>query len=144
MRLGIRDAVAALLMAAILAPYAILLVRGHAPYVDDVRTMAALAMILGYAGFVVADHITPATPLGRAEIGFAAVTLVLGAVTLVFATTALGQLLLGALVTGILLTWGIQLLDHAGYARDPADRPDHDATGHALMPHRRPYRHPHR
>jgi hypothetical protein len=144
MRLGVRDAVAALLMAAILAPYASLLVRGRAPYVDDVRAMTAVAMILGYAGFVIADHITPATSLGRAEIGFAAVTLLLGAVTLVFATTVLGQLLLGAFVTGILLTWGIQLLDHAGYARDPADGPGHDAPGRALTPHRRAYRRPNR
>lgn len=139
MRLGVRDAVAALLMTAILAPYASLLVRGRAPYIEDVRAMAGVALILGYAGFVIADHITTATPLGRAEIAFAAVTLLLGAVTMVFATSAFGQLLLGALVTGILLTWGIQLLDHAGYARGPADPPDH-----ALTPRRRAYRPPSR
>jgi hypothetical protein len=40
----------------------------------------------------------------------------MAAVALVLAATAAGQLLLGAFVTGIVVTWGTQLLDHAGYA----------------------------
>jgi hypothetical protein len=115
MTLNVRDAVAALVMAAIVAPYAAFLVRGEAPYVTDVRVMAVVALVLGAAAFVIAGHLTLRTLIGRAEIVFAAASSALGAVTIVLARTAVGQLLLGALVTGILLTWAMQLLDHAGY-----------------------------
>jgi hypothetical protein len=122
MRLGLRDAVAALLMAGIITPYAGLLVRGRMPYVEDVRMMAAVALVLGSAAILVADQLSVATYLGRVEIGFALVTLALGVIAMAFATTVFGQLLLGAFVAGILLTWGVQLLDHAGYSTGSAAR----------------------
>ena len=114
-RLGLRDAVAALLLAGIITPYAGLLVRGRMPYVEDVRMMAAVALVLGGAAILTADQLSFTTVIGRLEIGFALVTLALGIIATAFATTTFGQLLLGAFVTGILLTWGVQLLDHAGY-----------------------------
>ena len=122
MRLGLRDAVAALLMAGIITPYAGLLVRGRMPYVEDVRMMAAVALVLGSAAILVADQLSIATYLGRVEIGFALVTLALGVIAMAFATTVFGQLLLGAFVAGIMLTWGVQLLDHAGYSTGSAAR----------------------
>lgn len=120
MRLGLRDAMAALLMAGIITPYAGLLVRGRVPYVEDVRTMAVVALMLGGAAILIADQLSFATFIGRVEIGFALVTLALGVVAMAFATTVFGQLLLGAFVAGILLTWGVQLLDHAGYSAGSA------------------------
>jgi hypothetical protein len=126
MRLNLRDAVAALLMAAIIAPYAGLLVRGQAPYIDDVRTMAAVALVLGVAAIVIADQLSTTTVMGRVEIGLALAMLALGVVAMVFAATASGQLLLGAFVTAIMMTWGVQLLDHAGWWAGPSG---HRPTG---------------
>jgi len=120
MKLGTRDLMAALLMAAVVAPYAGLLVRGRAPGEFDVRTMSIIALVLGLAALAVAGDIKVSTLLGRAEIGFAAGATALGVVAIVFAYTVFGPLLLGALVTGLLLTWAMQLLDHAGYS--PTDR----------------------
>jgi hypothetical protein len=121
MRLGLRDVVAALLVAAIIAPYAGLLLRGRVPYVESVQMMAAVALVLGTAAFLIADHISLATIVGRAEVYLALLTFAIGVTTMALAPTAAGQPLLGAFVTGILLTWGIQLLDHAGYAPRPRD-----------------------
>ncbi|MEV4702892.1 hypothetical protein [Actinoplanes sp. NPDC049316] len=119
MRLSLRDAVAALMMGVILTPYATLLVRGRAPYVANVATMAALSLAVAAGVFVVAGGITVRTLIGRVEIGFAGAALVLGVVTIVLGDTPLGQLLLGAFITMVLLTWGTQLLDHAGYMQPP-------------------------
>ena len=44
-------------------------------------------------------------------------------VTVLHGDTPLGQLLLGAYITLVLLTWGTQLLDHAGYLQPPPHRP---------------------
>ena len=116
MRLGFRDVVAALLVAGIIAPYAGLLLLGRAPYVENVRTMAAVALVMAVAAFMIADHVSRATVLGRVEVGLALLSLALGVSTMALGATAAGQLLLGAFVTGIVVTWGVQLLDHAGYA----------------------------
>jgi len=133
MRLGLRDAVAALLMAGIITPYAGLLVRGRVPYVEDVRTMAAVALVLGGSAILIADQLSIATLFGRVEIGFALITLALGVIAMAFATTTFGQLLLGAFVMGILLTWGVQLLDHAGYSTGAAAGGS-DATADGVEP----------
>ena len=121
MRLGLRDVVAALLVAAIIAPYAGLLLRGGVPYVESVQMMAAVALVLGTAAFLIADHISLATVIGRVGVCLALLTFALGVTTMALALTAAGQPLLDAFVTGILLTWGIQLLDHAGYAPRSCD-----------------------
>jgi hypothetical protein len=114
MRLSVRDVVAALLVAAILTPYAGLLVRGRMPYVENVRGMAVVAFVLGLAAFLIADGVRLRTFMGCLELGLAAGTLGLGAITAVAADGSGSQNLLGAFITGIVLTWGAQLLDHAG------------------------------
>lgn len=117
--LSIRDAVAALLIGTIMTPYAGMLLLGQTPYVSDVPVMAALSLVIAAGAFLIADRITVRTPVGRVELGLAAVTVALGMLAMVFGATSWGQALLGAFVTGILLTWVTQLLDHAGYPHDP-------------------------
>ena len=52
--------------------------------------------------------------VGRAEVGFAAVALVLGLISIAFGDTPFGQLLLLAFVSTMLRTWAVQLLDLVG------------------------------
>ena len=120
--LGLRDAVAALLIGTIITPYAGLLVLGRTPYVSNVAVMAALSLVIGAGAFVIAGRLTVRTVVGRSELGLAAVTTALGVLTMVFGATSWGQSLLGAFVTGILLTWVTQLLDHAGALRTSGPR----------------------
>jgi hypothetical protein len=119
MRLSLRDAVAALMMGVILTPYTTLLVRGRTPYVADVATMAALSLVVAAGVFLVAGGITLRTLIGRVEVGLGGAALALGVVTVFLGDTPFGQLLLGAFITMVLLAWGTQLLDHAGYLEPP-------------------------
>jgi len=134
MRLGLRDLIAALLMAVVIAPYAGLLARGRTLGDLDVRTMSTVALAAGLSALAVAGGLTLKTLVGRAELGFAAVAAALGVAAIVLAHTVFGPLLLGALVTGLLLTWAVQLLDHAGYPRTPT-RPG--GNSHEQLSHRR-------
>jgi hypothetical protein len=131
MRLTVRDAVAALLMAAILTPYAGFLLLGRMPYVPDVRAMALAALAIGTVAFAVADNLAPGTVLGRIELVLAATSVLLGLTTVVVAGTGAGPMLLGAQVTAQLATWGAQMLDHAGYGRpdEPAGTPSPHSKG---------------
>ena len=135
MRLGLRDLIAAMLMAGVIAPYAGLLARGRTLGDLDVRTMSIVALVAGLAALAVAGGLTFSTLLGRAEIAFAAATAALGAAAVVLAHTVFGPLLLGALVTGLLLTWAMQLLDHAGSPRTPT--PSGRGPSHEQLSHRR-------
>jgi hypothetical protein len=53
MRIGWRDGVATLLVAAIVVPYIGYLVRGSMPFVQDPRSMAATGLMLGLAAAAV-------------------------------------------------------------------------------------------
>jgi hypothetical protein len=71
MRLTIRDAVATVLVAAVLVPYLEYLVRGEMPFIEDPRGMPATGLVLGAAAFLVAGRMSSSKRLGRLDLGLA-------------------------------------------------------------------------
>lgn len=123
-KLTIRDALATVLVAAVLVPYVGYLWQGEMPFIKDPRGMAATALILGAAAFVVAGVMSDRDRFARIEVGLAAVVAIFGVVVVVLAETAAAEALLAALVAGVVAVWVMQMLHHAGYLgpRGPAVR----------------------
>ncbi len=128
MKLTLRDAVAVLFMAAILVPYAGYLIRGDMPFIQDPRGMSATALVLGTAAYLTAGRFTTATTIGKTEISLGIVTLALGLIALSFAEAAAAETLLGVFIAALVVTWGVQLLHHAGVL--------HGRTTPTALPHR--------
>jgi hypothetical protein len=128
MKLSIRDGIATALVAAILVPYAGYLVRGEMPFIQDPRGMSATGLIIGVAAFLVAGKISMAGTLNKVEVGLAIVALAVGLVALGLAGTAAAEVLLAVFIGAIVVTWAVEMLQHAGILHAGAAPP--------ALPHR--------
>lgn len=115
MQLTRRDALATLLVAAILVPYVGYLVRGEMPFIQDPRGMAATGLILGLLAFAIVGRSalgTGALMWTGVAIGIASIGL---GVAAVWAET--NEVLLGAFIATIVVLWALETLSHAGAFR---------------------------
>jgi hypothetical protein len=115
MKLTIRDAIASVLVAAILVPYAGYLWQGEMPFIQDPRGMSATALILGVAAFLTAGRLFHTGTLGKVETGLAVVSVVVGIAALLLAETVAAEALLAAFIATIVVVWAVQMLHHAGF-----------------------------
>jgi hypothetical protein len=119
MKLTVRDAIATVLVAAVVVPYAGYLAWGSMPFIQDPEMMAAVALVFGlfaaaYGGWVVWSS---GLALRLATTGLAVVSLGLGAMTLVsmdFLSTITREWLLAGFVATIVALWAVAILRHAG------------------------------
>jgi hypothetical protein len=109
MRFTWRDAIATLLVAAVVVPYIGYLINGRMPFLQDPRGMAATALVLGLAAALVLGRDAFAGSWGRVAAVLGLLTGVVGIGTLVWAEEgALSEVLLAFFVGGIVLTWALR------------------------------------
>jgi hypothetical protein len=105
MRLTTKDAVATLLIAAIVVPYIGYLIWGEMPFLKDPRGMGATALVLGLlaallAGRAAFDHgVVHRTALATGVVAFA-----LGIATVWVGTS---EVLLACFIGAIVITWAL-------------------------------------
>jgi peptidoglycan/LPS O-acetylase OafA/YrhL len=122
-RLRLRDAVAGLLLLAVLVPYVGYLVNGEMPLIDNPRAMASTGFLLGGAAFwVVRSGVRPAR-LGRVEGVAAALALVLYVFAIALAATAAAEVLLAAFICSLILVFALDVLDRGRPWRHAEGRP---------------------
>lgn len=108
MRIGWRDGVATLLVAAIVVPYIGYLVRGGMPFIHDPRGMAATGLVLGLAAAAVVGREAFHGTWGVAAASFAVTSAAVGVVTFIRADEgALSDGLLAVFVTAVFVTWAL-------------------------------------
>lgn len=113
-RLTVRDYAATALVALILVPYLGYLAWDDTPVLQDPRALAGWGIALGLPAFVIIQGADIMDWTGRAEIGLASVSLLLGMAALVLSETAAADLLLAAFMASILVVWLVEILDHVG------------------------------
>lgn len=109
-----RDRVATVLVLLIAVPYVGFLVGGSMPFVDDVRGMAGVGLVLGSLAFMVIRSGDEDDTTGRAESALALLSLVLGVAVVALAEVAAADALLAAFMASILLVWAVEVADHTG------------------------------
>jgi hypothetical protein len=116
---SISDALATLLVAAILVPYLGLVAGGSMPLIHDTLAMAATAFIGWVAVFLLAGRYDATSRAGITELVLFAVSLTLGAAAVLAAETAtvLGSALLAVFVAAIVVTWTMRLVHDPGLWR---------------------------
>ena len=131
MKLGWRDAVATLLVAAIAVPYAFYLASGPLTLIQDSNGgtavgimdptgMAGFALVLGVIAAIVGGWIVvgEGALLRYVTGGLGIVSAVLGVLALVgenlFNNATVWESVLGGFIASIVLLWGIAIIRHAG------------------------------
>ena len=114
MKLKMKDLVATLLVVAIAVPYVGYLVDGDMPFVEDVRGMSAVGLVLGLAAFLGFEIGEPRDTTDKVEVGLMLAVLTMGVVTFALAETAAAEVLLAVFMGAILVAWAVKLADHAG------------------------------
>jgi hypothetical protein len=105
MRITYRDAIATLLVAAIVVPYLGYLTWGDMPFIEDPRGMAATGLVLGLAAAAVAGRAAlDPEPLHRAALGSGVAALALGIAALWAETN---EVLLALFIAAIVVTWAV-------------------------------------
>jgi len=105
-KVGFRDVVATLLVAAIVVPYVGYRVRGSMPFIEDPRGMAATALVLGVAAAAVVGRRAFRGTWGAIAGFFAVASAALGVVTLIRADEGeLSEGLLAAFIAAIVVAW---------------------------------------
>jgi len=105
-KVGWRDGVATLLVAAIVVPYVGYLMRGSMPLIQDPRGMAAIALVLGVAAAVVVGREAFRGTWGVAAGFFAVASAALGVVTFIRAAEgALSEGLLAVFIAALVVAW---------------------------------------
>jgi hypothetical protein len=133
MRLTWKDAVATLLFAAIVVPYAGYLAWGSMPFIQDPTGMAGVGLILGaiaaYVGGWIVVRAGNAVRYLTATLGL--VSLALGLLALagenLFSSTV-WEYILGGFIAGIVLLWGIAIGRHSGLDSGQTQAPSGLAT----------------
>jgi hypothetical protein len=116
MKIGWRDSVATLLVAAIVVPYIGYLVRGSMPFIQDPRGMAGTGLILGIAAAAVLGWDAFLGSWGAVAAVFAVASCLVGLVTVVWAEQgALSEGLLAVFIAAIAVTWALAELVHTGF-----------------------------
>jgi len=133
MRLTWKDAVATLLLAAIVIPYAGYLAWGSMPFIQDPTGMAGAGIVLGaiaaYVGGWIVIRTGNAMRYLTATLGL--VSLALGLLALagenLFSATV-WEYVLGAFIASIVLLWGIAIGRHSGLDSGERQAPSGLAT----------------
>ena len=119
MKIGWKDAVATLLVAAVVIPYAGYLAWGSMPFIQDPTGMAGTALVLGTLAFGFGGWVDLAAGTvyrwSTAAAGVA--TFLVGMLALVsesFLGGTVREYLVGATVLGIVALWGTSELHNAG------------------------------
>lgn len=108
-----KDALATLMVAAIVVPFVGYSIRGSMPFLEDPRGMAGIGIVGGLIAFAAFGR--GAFGTGTFElvmIALAIATLGVGVAALVAETS---WVLLVPMVSGIVVMWGLALLHDAGY-----------------------------
>jgi len=133
MRLTWKDAVATLLLAAIVVPYAGYLAWGSMPFILDPTGMAAVGIILGaiaaYVGGWIVVRAGNAMRYLTATLGL--VSLALGLLALAgenLFTATVWEYVLGGFIASIVLLWGIAIGRHSGLDSGERQAPSGLAT----------------
>jgi hypothetical protein len=112
-KLTSKDALATLMVAAIVVPFVGYSIRGSMPFLEDPRGMAGIGIVGGLIAFAA---------FGRRAFGtgtFEVVMIALSVATLGVGIAALvaetSWVLLVPMVSGIVVMWGLALLHDAGY-----------------------------
>lgn len=118
MRLGVRDAIATIIVAAIVVPFVGYLAWGSVPFIQDPVGMSAVGLVGGGIAAYVGGWLEFAEGAYAAGLkgGLAILSLVLGVLTLVsenFLTLGVRDGLLAAFIGTIVLMWGFAIADHA-------------------------------
>lgn len=124
MMIKTREFLSTVLVALVAVPYLGYVIRGEMPFVEDPRGMAAVGLVLGTVAYAVLSRGDPSDLTDKVEDVLALVTFVLGFTAFALAGTAAAELLLAVFMGGILLTWAVKMMDHAGVLYDRT-------TGHA-------------
>jgi hypothetical protein len=121
MKIGWRDGVATLLVAAVVVPYIGYLVRGSAPFIHDPRGMAATALVLGLAAAAVLGREAFRGTWGVAAAFFAIVSGAVGVVTFIRAEEgALSEGLLAVFMATMVVACVLAEVVRTGVARSRA------------------------
>jgi hypothetical protein len=112
-KLTVRDLLATLIIAAVVAPFVGYSIRGSVPFVEDPRGMAGVGIVGGLLAFAV---------FGRKAFGtgmFESIMVALGVITIGFGIAALIAetvwALLVPMVAGLVIMWVLALMHDAGY-----------------------------
>ena len=124
-RLTTRDYVASVLVGLIVITYLGYRTWDQMPLAQDVLDMTGLGLVLGFSAFVIIRGADILDVTGFAEVVLAAVSLLLGLATLIFARTAAAETLLAVFITSIVVVWVVELMDHTGII------PSHHLSGAA-------------
>jgi hypothetical protein len=115
MRLTPRDAVATLLVAAVVVPYVGYLVEGEMPFIQDPRGMSATALVLGAAAYLVLGRPVTSKRMERVVVALVAAVAVLGVVAFALAETAAAEVLLAVFVVSLVVGFLALLVGRAGF-----------------------------
>ena len=124
-RLTTRDYVASVQVGLIVITYLGYRTWDQMPLVQDARGMSGLGLVLGFSAFIIIRGADILDVAGFAEVVLAAVSLLLGLITLIFAQTAAAETLLAVFITSIVVVWAVELMDHMGII------PNHHLSGAA-------------
>jgi len=104
-RITYKDAVATLLVAAIVVPYLGYLAWGDMPFIQDLRGMAATGLVLGLAAAAVAGRAAfDPEPMHRAALAAGVAALALGIAALLVGSS---EVLLAVFIAAIVVTWAL-------------------------------------
>ncbi|WP_147254408.1 hypothetical protein [Pseudonocardia hierapolitana] len=106
MKIGWRDGVATLLVAAIVVPYIGYLLRGSMPFIQDPRGMAVTGLVLGVAAAAAVGRAAFRGTWGAIAAFFAVASGAVGIVTFIRADEgALSEGLLAVFMTALVVAW---------------------------------------
>ena len=118
MKLTRRDALATLMIAAIIVPYVGYVINGSMPFIKDPRGMSAVGLILGIVALAILGKTAFASQamriMGRT---LAVASFGLGIAALWFETN---EALLGGFMLSIVVVWLLEMFDHAGAFESPS------------------------
>jgi hypothetical protein len=118
MRIGWRDGLATLLVAAVVVPYLGYLARGRMPFLEDPRGVAATGLVLGAAAAAVLGRAAFRGTWGVAAGFCAIVSAAVGVVAFIRAYEgALSEGLLACFVGAMVVAWVLAELVHVGAIR---------------------------
>ena len=125
MKLTVRDAIATVLVAAVVVPYAGYLAWGSMPFIQDPEGMAAVALVFGVAAAANGGWVawSSGLVLRLATTGLAVAAAGLGVLTLVsmdFLAAVTREWLLAGFLATIVVLWGQAMLRHGGIVRTAA------------------------
>jgi hypothetical protein len=120
MRTTWRDAIATLLVAALVVPYIGYLIKGSMPFLQDPRGVAGTGLVLGLTAALFIGRTGFTGRWGRVTVVLAALTGALGIITVIWGEPGtLSEVLLAAFVLAVVVTWAWAELVRTGVLGEP-------------------------